>query len=150
MSTDPKALARFLDQITPEPNSGCWIWLGSLGHGGYGQFMVARQNYRAHRWAYEHLVGPIPHDTPQLDHKCRVRCCVNPAHLEPVTNKQNVLRGEGVTAENAVKTHCPQGHPLSGNNLRFLNGTWRACRQCHREWQRGYRARRRNAKREAS
>jgi len=73
----------------PEPNSGCWLWLGSISKKGYGKGPNGRH---AHRTIFEHYKGPIPNKL-ELDHKCRVRSCVNPDHLEPVTTKVNVHRG---------------------------------------------------------
>ena len=123
---------RFFENAMPEPNSGCWIWIGSCTSKGYGQFGYKGMNVPAHRWGYEHLVGQIPSGL-QLDHLCRVRCCVNPAHLEVVSSRTNVLRGVGVTAMNAKKTHCPQGHPYAGDNLYIYPHGGRGCRECNRK-----------------
>jgi hypothetical protein len=122
---------RFLDRIIPEPNSGCWLWIGVTYPNGYGCFQ--RHTY-AHRWSYERYVGPIP-DGLELDHLCRTRCCANPSHLEPVTRRVNTLRGTSVFAKNAAKTHCPRGHLLGGDNVTASarrNGS-RACAQCGRD-----------------
>lgn len=73
-------------------------------------------------------------------HLCRVRHCVNPAHMEPVTIRQNVLRGEGNAAQNARKTHCVHGHPLEGDNLKVTPKGWRVCLTCRRERKRQRRA----------
>lgn len=94
------AAERFWDRTdlngpVPEyrPDLGpCWLWSGAL-HNGYGGFFADGQRWRVHRWSYEFLVGPIPEGL-HLDHLCRVRHCVNPAHLEPVTNQENIRRGE--------------------------------------------------------
>ncbi len=75
------------DKIMPEPNSGCWFWLGALSRG-YGSL----KNARAHRVAYEMTIGPIPEGLV-IDHLCRVTSCVNPDHLEAVTQAENVRRG---------------------------------------------------------
>jgi hypothetical protein len=83
----------------------------------------------AHRLFYEQLVGPIP-DGLQLDHLCRVRHCVNPDHLEPVTQTANVLRGIGPTAVNAGKTHCVHGHPFTPDNTYINKQGNRHCRAC--------------------
>jgi hypothetical protein len=88
--------ARIWKHISPEPMSGCWLWTGALSGGGYGYILSydtgRRLIVRAHRWLYEHTKGPIPEGL-QLDHKCRVRSCVNPDHLEPVTSAENTRRG---------------------------------------------------------
>jgi hypothetical protein len=112
----------------------CWPWLASTNQG-YGRFFYpSKKSMRAHVFAYKLLVGPIP-DGLRLDHLCRNRLCVNPNHLEPVTHKENVLRGVGITAKNAQKTHCERGHPLSGTNLLLreqgaYGGIHRQCRTC--------------------
>jgi hypothetical protein len=128
----------------PEPNSGCYIWMGNLSWNGYGSIKVGyksegnRKTEWAHRAAYEYFVGPIPKGM-DLDHKCRVRCCVNPAHLEPVTRSENNKRGllpSIIRARAASKTHCKRGHPLSGDNLYIGTGNRRVCRTCKGDWQR--------------
>jgi hypothetical protein len=113
---------------------GCWEWTGgrSSGYGRIGGEYV-------HRAVYKALVGPIP-EGMTVDHLCRNRVCVNPAHMEIVSRAENVLRGEGVTAVNARKTHCPRGHPLVGDNLKKGELT-RKCRLCHNARQRVYEAR---------
>jgi hypothetical protein len=82
-------------------------------------------------------IGEIPKGL-QLDHLCRTPLCFNPQHLEPVTSKENTMRGLGVSSLNAKKTHCKHGHLLSGNNLVILHGNKRNCRECknriNREW----------------
>ena len=102
---------RFEAKYIPEPNSGCWIWLGAMVPGGYGWFWDGKKHRRVHRYSYEHYRGSIPVGLT-IDHLCRVRCCVNPWHLESVTHRENVLRGNTVAAENAKKTHCRNGHEL--------------------------------------
>lgn len=88
---DARALAAILGKARETPGSGCWIWTGSKGEDGYGSVRYRRRVWRAHRAAYTILVGPIPAGL-ELDHLCRVRACVNPAHLEPVTGEENIRR----------------------------------------------------------
>src|SRR6185312_10945036 len=106
-------LERFETKFIPEPNTGCWLWTGTLHRGGYGKMGRGRAtdgvDY-AHRISWELFRGPIPIGLT-IDHLCRVRCCVNPDHLEPVTLDINSRRGTGLMATNLAKTHCPRGHP---------------------------------------
>lgn len=120
-------LERFYE---PEPNSGCWIWFGNTAEG-YG-YIAGRG---AHRIAYELYRGPIPAGL-QIDHLCRVRSCVNPAHMEPVTIRENLRRGQTIAAANAAKERCPKGHEFTFYRQR---GT-RYCQPCRNEWQRAKRA----------
>jgi hypothetical protein len=127
-----RALNRFWNDV--RKTRGCWIWLGPQMLSGYGVFAYGKKcgwKKAAHRMAYELVIGPIPAGL-QLDHLCRNRQCVNPKHLEPVTVRINVLRGVGITALNARKTHCPRHHPYSrGNTYRTSSGK-RVCRTCNR------------------
>jgi hypothetical protein len=135
MEAVERAGRKFLEAMSiPEPNSGCWLWLGGLSGGGYGSVSVVDVQATAHRFSYELYKGPIPEGL-QLDHLCRNRSCVNPDHLEPVTSRENILRGEGLSAINARKTHCPLGHELTGKNL-ITRGRKRRCRTCQRHQQR--------------
>jgi hypothetical protein len=110
--------------------TGCWVC--DLRPGAAYACLTRREGpgvtTLAHRIVYMLLVGPIPFGYA-LDHLCRVRRCVNPAHLEPVTIAENVLRGEGTAARHARQTHCLRGHPLSGDNLVVYGGD-RHCRAC--------------------
>lgn len=102
---------RFFAKVVP---GVCWEWQAARTKTGYGVFKVGlgQGTVLAHRFSYELLVAPVPLDM-QLDHLCRVRWCVDPDHLEVVTLAVNVLRGYNVSACNARKTHCSNGHELA-------------------------------------
>lgn len=119
----------FFSRITIT-DSGCWIWCGSLSPSGYSQMTVQQKTVRAHRWSYERFVAPIP-DGLVIDHLCRNPSCVNPNHLEPVTQRENTLRGISPAAKNAKKTHCIHGHEFTDANTIWKGGT-RACRTCQK------------------
>lgn len=105
----------------------CWIWTGGRQSAGYGRLSFGARTL-AHRAVYELLVGPIPEGLT-LDHLCRVPLCVNPDHLEPVTRGENVLRGNGLSAQRARQTHCIHGHEFTPENT-GLNGRGRRCLMC--------------------
>lgn len=130
MMFSPAILERFLERVSPEPNCGCWLWTGDYHDKGYGQLEKSVRPRRAHRFAYEAFVGSIPEGFV-LDHKCRVRCCVNPEHLEAVTPQENTRRG--AAARNGSLTHCARGHELVPENLRVdeLRRGRRSCKRCH-------------------
>ena len=133
----PNDKERFLAKV--DKSGDCWLWTASLKSKGYGQFYYNGKNIHAHRAAYGLFKGPIPEGLT-IDHLCRVIRCVNPGHLEAVTNKENVLRGNGPTAINARKTHCKRGHSLSGDNVYIQSFTGqRNCKTCKRYNQRGRR-----------
>lgn len=118
---------RFLKKIEVHEN-GCWMWKGVLV-GGYAQMYIYQRKVYGYRWTYILFKGAIP-DGLQLDHLCRNRSCVNPDHLELVTQRENILRGIAPTAINARKTHCPKGHPYNEKNTYVWNNG-RKCRICH-------------------
>lgn len=107
---------RFLSKV--DLTGDCWEWTGNRTPSGYGTFYPTRTTKRlAHRVAYELFVGPIP-DGLELDHLCRNRACVRPEHLEPVSHRENTLRGDAPPARNAKKTACSNGHPYDGVDTR--------------------------------
>lgn len=116
----------FWDRV--EVYGECWVWMGATFSGGYGRVTWGGSKQRTHRLAYEDAKGPIPEGL-FIDHLCHVRPCVNPDHMEPVTNRENILRGENQVAKQARQTHCKNGHPLSGMNLKIKHGC-RVCRTC--------------------
>lgn len=115
----------------------CWNWTGAITSHGYGYVRGADQSHQsAHRVSYKMHVGDIPEGLV-IDHLCRNRACVNPGHLEVVTNKVNLARGCGIAAKNAKKEQCKEGHPLSGGNVRMIKlyntkpyTLARRCKQC--------------------
>jgi hypothetical protein len=131
---------RFMKFVSPEPNSGCWLWTGCLNSKGYGRFSFGGVVQNAHRVAYQLFRGSIP-ESLHIDHLCRVRCCVNPDHLEPVTPLDNTRRGDAGKWGKA-KRNCPSGHEYTPANTYRRKDGWRECRAC---W-----SVRRAAKREAA
>ena len=139
------AQERILAWSIPEPNTGCWLWLGTLFGKGYARcHWTGLGTCAAHRVSYEAFVGPIP-DGLTIDHLCRVKCCVNPQHLEPVTNRENFFRSNNPIALQIHKTHCKHGHPLFGRNLYPRGKGWRACKACANAAQKAYQARKKLA-----
>lgn len=134
--TDTKE--RFDCKYIQVPESGCWIWEARIAPSGYGIFWNAGKNRRAHRIAYELYREPIP-EGMTLDHLCRVTCCVNPWHLEVVTVRENLRRGNGICAVNTRKTHCKYGHALDAINTLVRKPGERVCLTCKRNWDKVYR-----------
>lgn len=132
---------RFWDKVQFEPNSGCWLWTGSLVNNGYSQFRYDDKTILAHRLSYEKYIGPIPKGLV-IDHLCRVRCCVNPSHMEAVTQRTNVKRGVGpslIRKFHLSKTHCPSGHPYDQENTYIDSSGHRVCKKCRNISQNKYR-----------
>lgn len=136
-----------IDQATSErfwakvvPTGFCWEWSAGLDPAGYGRFGLNRTAALAHRVSYEMLVGPIVGGL-HVDHLCRNRKCVNPDHMDLVTNEENIRRGFGPNHFHSLKTHCPEGHPYNGYNLKMDHGK-RRCRACRNKVQRESRRRR--------
>lgn len=130
----PTTQERFWKKVNK--TAGCWLWTASKTLRGYGQFAIAGRNRGAHLWAYEFCVGDVKKGL-ELDHLCRVRHCVNPDHLEAVTHRENVRRGD-LGKINAIKTRCPRGHEYNGKNT-YHAKTGRVCRICMAAFARGYR-----------
>ena len=122
-------MERFLDKVAISAG-GCWEWAAFRNADGYGRFNDGQRIVAAHRFAYERFVGEIP-DGLQLDHLCRVRHCVNPDHLEPVTALENGLRGENPNFVAARTGTCRAGlHQMAAGR--------RGCTACYREYMRAY------------
>lgn len=124
-----------------DQTESCWLWTAARGGGGYGIISVDGHMRPAHRVLYELVVGPIPEGL-QLDHLCRVRHCVNPGHLEPVTARENTLRGDTIPARCSARSHCINGHAFTEANTYRTREGWRACRACWSVRQVRYRAER--------
>ncbi len=139
---DERIVKRFFSKVNKDgplppgrPELGpCWLWRSPPGAGGYGSFYFQRKQWLAHRASYTILVGEIPAGLT-IDHLCSVRSCVRPSHLEAVTLLENLRRADvwrrRSEAQKAL-THCPNGHPYSGENLGIRKDGTRACRTCAR------------------
>lgn len=119
--------SRFWAKVDRRTKGECWPWLGGKNPKGYGRYHVGPRQVQAHRFAYELTIGPVP-DGLVLDHLCRNPGCANPYHCQPVTSRENTLRGQGPAAQAAQRTHCPQGHPYD-----TIRQGWRACSVCLKE-----------------
>ena len=125
----PHKRADHWEHIDVNDIAGCWNWTAAL-RAGYGQMWTKRN---IHRYFYVDIFGEIPAGL-DLDHLCRNRRCCNPWHLEPVTRRENILRGKTIPARNFAKTQCDKWHPLSGENLYTWNDDrgrpHRRCKTC--------------------
>lgn len=140
---EDKYIRRFWSRVNK--TESCWLWMRSLDDKGYGRFYNGKSMSFAHILSYELVIGSVPSGL-ELDHLCRNVACCNPEHLEPVTHRENVLRGTGPTAIYARATHCVSGHPFSGDNLIVhvrKRGPERMCRICKNRRAREVRARKR-------
>lgn len=136
-------LARLWERTTVGTGS-CWLWTGSVDGSGYGRISVGGRMRGTHRVGYAILGRDELTGGQVLHHRCRVRRCWNPDHLEQTTTRRNTLLGDGPTARHARATHCPQRHEYTEDNTRHARGR-RHCRACHRERLRQNRANRRSA-----
>jgi hypothetical protein len=125
--SNSKLPLRFWNKIQVLDN-GCWEWVATCRNG-YGLFRINGELVTAHRLAYEKLIGPFPVGLV-ADHLCRNCACVNPYHIEPVTQQENILRGRVYAT---MKIHCAHGHPYSATNTYYRPDGYRACRACHCE-----------------
>lgn len=142
----PSDLQRFQAKCEVDPLTGCWNWTASKLPSGYGRFSFGGDDNMglAHRWSYEYFKGPIPEGN-HIDHLCRNQSCVNPAHLDAVTPRENLIRAVPYRWRKGNKTHCLNGHERTPENT-YINKAGRpTCRTCRNESQLEYKARRRVA-----
>lgn len=120
-----------MNRVVIHPKSKCWIWTNAQQGGGYGKAKFQGKQSTAHRLSYIAFEGPIASGLC-LDHICRNRLCVNPLHLEPVTQVENRRRGLQMSLR-VDKTHCINGHPYTdGNTYKDRKGVNR-CMECARQ-----------------
>ncbi len=127
-----KFIERIKTKILIEPYSGCWLWTAGTRTWGYAQTSLKNKTYSAHKVLYEDKFGKVP-DGLELDHLCKVKCCVNPSHLEAVTHTENVRRGralEAIRRERLSRTHCKWGHEFTTENTLSKTNGARGCRIC--------------------
>ena len=144
---DVYTLARFIKYVHINKETNCWEWTGALNTDGYGIFYYPGNSRLAHRVAYEHDIGPIASGM-HVDHKCIVKHCVNPDHLQQVSNLENqLLAVERKENFSSAKTHCKRGHEFTEDNTRYYlkphtNTVKRSCRACKKVHNERYRSRR--------
>lgn len=136
------SIAERLDRMSiPEPMSGCTVWLGTRNRDGYGMVEHEGKTQSAHRVAWVSQHGPIPAGL-EIDHRCKLRCCINTDHMRLATRRENTRNSGAVSALAAQRVACPQGHPYDGVNYRGA----RICRQCARAANERYEQRQRSGK----
>ena len=145
---DEKMKERFWIKVDKRIPDGCWEWKGAILKNGYGRFWDGERNVLAHRFVYELCIHRIT-EKQHLDHICSNRGCVNPSHLQVLSNRENILKGNGPTAKNFRKTLCKRGHILTAGKFK-QNGEWRICLECAKETRRKWLRNNRETAREAT
>ena len=123
---------KLLDRFWSKTNlvGPCWVWKSAKNNKGYGFFHLGDKVVLAHRLSYQMYYGLVPKDK-ELDHLCKNTLCVNPTHLEPVTHKENTMRGDTITSDFSKRTHCKNGHEFKGDDFYWRSdGKGRRCRIC--------------------
>lgn len=128
-SLDSKLRARFWAKVSVAPADACWEWLAGRDRKGYGKFAIGQKHHRAHRIAYNLFGLQIPNDLV-IDHLCRNRACVNPDHLEPVTSRENAVRGAAAAAHGFHAGVCKYGHEFTPENTYATRDGGKNCRTC--------------------
>lgn len=126
---------RLMEKCSPEPNTGCWLWIGAHQPSGYGQLWNGERPEQAHRISYRIYFGKFS-EKLEIDHICRQPSCINPNRLRVVSHKENMRASNTIMGINSRKTHCQNGHLLCGKNLLRLKNGSRNCRICRNEYAR--------------
>jgi hypothetical protein len=135
-------LDRFMEKVSVEPNSGCWLWTASVSPSGYAKFGITRSvSVEAHAWAYRRFRGDVPRGW-DVHHKCEVKCCVNPNHLQAIEKATHREITDTPCSRNKKKSHCLNGHPFDEKNTHYDKNGGRSCRACHSIRQNSARAKR--------
>lgn len=137
-------ITRLLYKIQVDPDTGCWIWQGSKSRIGYGMIIVNKRTTSPHRVSYQYFIGEIP-DGKEVHHKCYVRSCCNPLHLDVVSHRENLI---DAFLDVRTSDSCQNGHPYTEGNTRIGKRGNRTCRACGREVARRFRERNPEAARE--
>jgi hypothetical protein len=139
---------RFWSKFVVDETTGCWLWTAYVHKpSGYGQFWNGERVVYAHVFSFVTFKSALS-ERVEPDHLCRVRCCVNPNHLEAVTRRINLLRGNTIPARKAAQTHCEHGHEFTPDNIYHAKNGTRQCRACRAEWSVKWAANNRERRRE--
>ena len=130
-------ITRLLYKIQVDPDTGCWIWQGNKSRIGYGLIIVNKRTTSPHRVSYQYFIGEIP-DGKEVHHRCYVRACCNPLHLDVVFHRENLI---DAFLDVRTSDSCQNGHPYTEENTRVGKHGNRTCRTCNRETLKRFRER---------